>query len=150
MKIKRNKLKVILIVSLCLLVCLGIYKTGIFRKKGISDPITLNVSLYKSLPHYDSFEKTVEECWNEKHPDVKLNFFDWDCYSGILPENLDVFVLDSITLDSFSQKGYLLALSEEDIQDYNDLIPPFAEGCWCQWADLCDPSVTMYRIAVYA
>ena len=32
-------------------------------------------------------------------------------------------------MDSFSQKGYLLALSEEDIQDYNDLIPPFAEGC---------------------
>lgn len=129
MKITRNKLKVVLIVSLCLLVCLGIYKTGIFRKKGTSDPITLNVSLYKSLPHYDSFQTTVEECWNEKHPDVKLNFFDWDCYSGILPENLDVFVLDSITLDSFSQKGCLLALSEEDIQDFDDLIPPFAEGC---------------------
>ena len=74
MKITRNKLKVVLIFSLCLLVCLGIFKTGILRKKGISDPITLNVSLYKSLPHYDSFEKTVEECWNEKHPDVKLNF----------------------------------------------------------------------------
>lgn len=77
MKITRNKLKVVLIVSLCLLVCLGIYKTGIFRKKGTSDPVTLNVSLYKSLPHYDSFQTTVEECWNEKHPDVKLNFFDW-------------------------------------------------------------------------
>ena len=129
MKITRKKLNVILIVSLCLFVCLVIYKTGIFRKRSTTDPITLNISLYKYIPHYDSFEKTVEECWNEKHPDVKLNFFDWDCYSGTLPENLDVFVLDSITLDSFSQKGYLLALSEEDIQDYNDLIPPFAEGC---------------------
>ena len=129
MKITRNKLKVVLIVSLCLLVCLGIYKTGIFRKRSTTDPITLNISLYKYIPHYDSFEKTVEECWNEKHPDIKLNFSDWDCYSGIVPEDLDVFVLDSITLDSFLQKGCLLALSEEDIQDYDDLIPSFAEEC---------------------
>ena len=32
-------------------------------------------------------------------------------------------------MDSLSEKGCLLALSEEDIEDYNDLIPSFAEGC---------------------
>lgn len=129
MKIKRNKLYIILLISLCLLVSLGIYKTGIFKKTSTSDPITLNVSLYKSIPHYDSFEKTVEECWSEKHPDVKLNFADWDCYGRTLPEDLDVFVFDSISLDFLSEKGCLLPLSEEDIEDYNDLIPAFAEGC---------------------
>ena len=108
---------------------LGIYISGIFDKRSTSDPITLNVSLYKTLPHYDSFEKTVKECWNEKHPDVKLNFEDWDCYSRKIPEDLEVFVLDSASLDSFAEKGCLLALSEEEIQDYNDLIPPFTEGC---------------------
>ncbi|MDO5138205.1 MAG: thiamine pyridinylase [Oscillospiraceae bacterium] len=129
MKIKRKNFYIILIIFLCLLVSLGIYKTGIFKKTSTSDPITLHVSLYKSIPHYDSFEKTVEECWNEKHPDVKLIFSDWDCYSGTLPEDLDVFVIDSISLDSLWEKGCLLALSEEDIENYNDLIPPFAEGC---------------------
>ena len=129
MKIKRNKLYIILILSLCLLVSLVICKTGIFKKTSTSDPTTLNVSLYKSIPQYDSFEKTVEECWSEKHPDVKLNFADWDCYSRTLPEDLDVFVLDIISLDFLSEKGCLLALSEEDIEDYNDLIPAFAEGC---------------------
>ncbi|MDO4530098.1 MAG: thiamine pyridinylase, partial [Lachnospiraceae bacterium] len=129
MKIKRNKIYIILIVALCLFLSLGIYKSGIFNKRSTSKPITLNVSLYKSLPHYDSFEKTVEECWSEKHPDVKLNFEDWDCYSRTLPEDLDVFVLDALSLDSFVEKGYLLALSEGNLQDYNDLISPFAEGC---------------------
>lgn len=129
MKIKRNKLYIILIISLCLLVSLGIYKTGFFKKTSISDPITLNVSLYKNIPHYDSFEKTIVECWSEKHPDVKLNFADWDCYSRTLPEDLDVFVFDSISLDFLSEKGCLLPLSEENIADYNDLIPSFAEGC---------------------
>lgn len=129
MKIKRKTKYILLIVSFCLLVSLGIYKTGIFKKASTSDPITLHVSLYKLIPHYDSFEKTVEECWNEKHPDVKLIFSDWDCYSRTLPEDLDVFVIDSISLDSLSEKGCLLALSEEDIQDYDDLIPSFAEGC---------------------
>lgn len=129
MKIKRSRFYIILIVSLCLLLSLGIYKTGFLKKRSTPDPITLNVSLYKYLPHYDSFEKTVEDCWNEKHPDVKLNFVDWDCYSRTLPEDLDVFVFDAISLDSFAEKGYLLALSEEDIQDYDDLIPSFTEGC---------------------
>lgn len=114
MKIKRNKIYIILIVSLCLLLFFAIYKSSIFNKRSTSDSITLNVSLYKTLPHYDSFEKTVEERWKEKHPDVKLNFEDWDCYR-IIPEDLDVFVLDSVSLASFAEKGSLLALSEEEI-----------------------------------
>ena len=67
--------------------------------------------------------------WKEKHPEVELNFENWDCYSGEVPEGLDVFVFDTISLDSFAERGFLLALSEKDIQDYNDLIPSFVEGC---------------------
>ena len=52
MKIKRSKLYIILIISLCLLVSLGIYKTGILKKTSTSNPITLNVSLYKYIPQY--------------------------------------------------------------------------------------------------
>lgn len=119
----------ILAVFLCLLIFLGIYKTDFFKTKSKSDPITLTVSLYKVIPDYDSFEKTVEECWKEKHPDVKLIFSDWDCYSRIVPEDLDVFVIDGLSMDAFADKGDLLALSEEDIQDYDDLIPSFVNGC---------------------
>ena len=58
--------------------------------------------------------------WKEKHPEVELNFENWDCYSGEVPEGLDVFVFDTISLDSFAERGFLLALSEKNIQDYND------------------------------
>ena len=55
--------------------------------------------------------------------------YDWDCYSGGVPDDLDVFVFDTTSLDAYIRKGYLLPLSEEDIQDYDDLIPSFMEGC---------------------
>lgn len=47
------------------------------------------VIVYKVLPDYDSFERTVEKCWKEKHPEAELNFVDWDCYSRAVPAFLD-------------------------------------------------------------
>ena len=94
-----------------------------------TEPVTLNVSLFRYIPDYDSFEQKVSTLWIEKHPDVKLNFIDWDSYSGEVPEDLDVFVFDTLNLDTFAEKGYLLPLSKEDIQDYDDLIAPAMEGC---------------------
>ncbi len=111
-------------VLLFLCVCYAIVRT-----RTVSEPVVLNVSLYKSIPDYDSFEKTVGQCWKEIHPEAELNFVDWDCYSGTVPDDLDVFVLDTLSLDAFAEKDYLLALSEEEIQDYDDLIPSFVEGC---------------------
>ena len=121
-------------VILCILLCccfISGCKAGNQNELTTSPEQTeiLNVTLYKVLPDYESFEKTVTECWNEKHPEVELNFVDWDCYSGSVPDDLDVFVIDTTSLDAFVEKGYLLALSEEDIEDYDDLIPSFMEGC---------------------
>lgn len=126
MKTKKQKylLFVVLAVLLCLLLCFAILKKG---KK--PEPAVLNVSLYKLIPDLDSFEKTIEDAWKEKHPETELNFVDWDCYSGSVPDDLDVFVFDVLTLDSFVENGYLLPLSENDIQDYDDLIPSFVEQC---------------------
>ncbi len=93
------------------------------------EPRALNVALYKSIPYYFTFEKTVETCWKEQHPEVKLNFVSWNSYSGEVPDDLDAFVFDAQSLDAFVRKGYLLSLSEEDIQDYDDLIPSAMEGC---------------------
>ena len=94
-----------------------------------TEPVTLNVSLYTFIPDYDAFEQTVKRLWQEKHPEVKLNFVDWNSYSGEVPDDLDVFVFDTIDLDTFAEKGYLLELSKEEIQDYDDLIAPAMEGC---------------------
>ena len=120
----KHTLYIFLAVILCMVVCLVILKTG-----NTPEPVTMNVSLYKVVPDYDSFKKTIADRWKEKHPEVELNFENWDCYSGEVPEGLDVFVFDTISLDSFAERGSLLALSEKDIQDYNDLIPSFVEGC---------------------
>lgn len=91
--------------------------------------VTLNLALYKTIPDYDSFAETVKECWRELHPETDLNIVDWDCYSGEVPEDLDVFVFDSMDLVRYAAKGALLALEEKDVQDYDDLIPSFTEGC---------------------
>ncbi len=120
----KHTLYIFLAVILCMVICLVILKTG-----NTPEPVTMNVSLYKVVPDYDSFKKTIADRWKEKHPEVELNFENWDCYSGEVPEGLDVFVFDTISLDSFAERGFLLALSEKDIQDYNDLIPSFVEGC---------------------
>ena len=124
----KNRLAAVLtfMIVLCMSVCLaGFDDKAVF---GAEKTVTLNVSLYKVLPDYDSFEKAVEECWKEKHPEVKLIFSDWDCYSGVAPDDLDVFVFDTTSLDTFAKKGYLLNLSREEIRDYEDLIPSFLEG----------------------
>ena len=95
----------------------------------VSEPVELNVALYKSIPEYDSFEATVKECWKEAHPEVELVFTDWNCYGDEVPSDLDVFVFDTTNLDLFAEKGFLLPLAENDIQDYEDLIPFTVDGC---------------------
>ena len=112
-----------LAVSVCLIVSFAAAGAHSSRKA-----LTLNVSLYRYIPDYGSFEKTVTECWKEKHPEVELNFVDWDCYSGEVPDDLDVFVFDTVSLDVYAAGGFLLPLSEEDIAEKDDLIPEFVEG----------------------
>ncbi|MBR2699559.1 MAG: thiamine pyridinylase [Clostridia bacterium] len=127
MMIKKSKVIIVFTVILYLSICFVAFADK--EAHDAAEQEALNVSLYKVLPDYDSFEETVEACWSEIHPEAGLNFVDWDCYSGKVPEDLDVFVFDTTSLDAFAQKGYLLALSAEDIQDYDDLIPSFVEGC---------------------
>lgn len=40
--------------------------------KTSEEQITLNLALYPLVPDYESFEETVEKCWSEQHPDVRL------------------------------------------------------------------------------
>ena len=117
-------LYIVLAAALCLAVCLAFRNTG-----RAPEPVSLNVSLYPVLPDYASFEETVAACWRERHPEVALHFVSWDCYDAEVPEDLDVFVFDTINLDTFAEKGCLLALSEEEIRDFDGLIPGVMDGC---------------------
>ena len=125
--IKRSKTAVVFTLILLISICLSVFAGQNAHVK--KESLILNVSLYRNLPDYDTFEKTVEDCWKKKHPGLELNFVDWNCYSGTVPDDLDVFVFDIISLDTFIKKGYLLDLSEKDIEDYDDLIPSFMQGC---------------------
>ena len=123
-----NYKKVILFI--CMAVMLGLLLClFVFPPPKAAEPVTLNVALYGYIPDYGSFEDTVRESWEEAHPEVKLHFVQWDCYESVVPDDLDVFVFDAINLDVFADAGSLLPLSEEDIVDYDDLIPSFMNGC---------------------
>ena len=106
--------------------CLGAFLAGQCRAE---EPAALNVSLYPYVPDYEAFKRTAAALWGEKHPETALNFVDWDCYGGSVPDDLDVFVFDTLSLDAFAGKGFLLPLPEEAIGDRADLIPCFMEGC---------------------
>ncbi len=90
---------------------------------------TLNVALYGYVPDSIRFKKVVQNEWNKKEPNIKLNFVDWDCYSEDPPKDLDVFVFDAIYLSRFIKQGYLSEISKEDIKNKNDIIPFAMEGC---------------------
>ena len=63
------------------------------------------------------------------HPDVELQFVDWSCYYDDPPDDLDVFVFDSIFLSEFIEKGYLEPFPEDKIPNKEDLVPFAVEGC---------------------
>ncbi|GAA0738299.1 thiamine pyridinylase [Clostridium oceanicum] len=90
---------------------------------------TLNVALYGYVPDSIRFKKAVQNEWNKKEPNIKLNFVDWDCYSEDPPKDLDVFVFDAIYLSRFIKQGYLSEISKEDIKNKNDIIPFAMKGC---------------------
>ena len=69
-----------------------------------SDVLTL--SLYPYVPDIERFKSAITEEWGRHHPDIRLEYSAWDCYSGTLPENVDVFVYDSIYFDKYLKQGF--------------------------------------------
>jgi len=82
----------------------------------------LNVALFQWVPRLDQFKAVINEVWSQTHPDVTLNFVDWDCYdSDPIPE-LDVFVFDGIFLSYFQSRGFLEQISPDQVTDFNDIL----------------------------
>lgn len=61
--------------------------------------------------------KAVLEKWSQSHPNVQLNFVNWDSYDSDPPKNLDVFVFDAIYMSYFIQQNYLLSIPSSQIRN---------------------------------
>ena len=86
-------------------------------------PDTLTLALYPYVPDIERFKSAIREEWNQHHPEIQLEFSDWDCYSGTLPENADVFVYDGVYMNHYMEQGILLPLAENEIEDMDDFYP---------------------------
>jgi len=92
------------------------------QKDGIS------VALYRYLPDLDYFQAVVENVWKERHPDIPLNFVEWDCYLNDNPGRVDVFMYDSICYSALLNKGYLGQIAEDEVEDIENFVPFTVNG----------------------
>lgn len=90
---------------------------------------TLNVALYEYVPRLDQFKEELLEKWEAKHPNCKLNFVSWSCYSKDPDNGLDVFVFDNIYMSHFINNGFLLGWTKQEIANFEDFLPYAIEGC---------------------
>ena len=107
----------------------GICAAWAFGWLGFGASTTLDVALYNYLPDSARFEQAVRSSWEAEHPDVELNFVAWSSYTDDPPQDLDVFVFDSVYLQRFVSKGLLLPLGRDQIQDADDILPFALDAC---------------------
>ena len=100
-----------------------------FTHASAQDQNVLSIALYPYIPDLSRFKSAILEEWNGIHPDIRLEFSDWDGYSGALPENVDVFVYDTVYFDQYLKQGLLLPLSKADIKDIDEFFPFAIEAC---------------------
>jgi len=119
----------LVLLSLSILFFLGCSSKELPQEKKETKTLSLDVGLYYYVPRLEQFKSTITKQWYKRHPNVKLNFQDWwkGGYENT-PTKLDVFVFDAAYLDDYIQKGYLLTLLQNDINDFDDLLPYAKEG----------------------
>lgn len=93
------------------------------------DHNVLTLGLYPHVPDLSRFKSVISEKWKQRHPEVLLEFSDWDCYSGTLPEKADVFVYDAVYMNDYLKQGLLLPLTKSDIKDIDDFFPFVMDVC---------------------
>lgn len=125
----RNKKtgRILLIIALLILVLIAVFFVRKNAEK--AEEKTLSVALYPLVPDMERFENIITEKWKAEHPRASLEFVDWSCYDEDPPEDLDVFVLDSIYLTDFIEQGYLLPIPEKALKEEADIVPFSMDGC---------------------
>lgn len=97
--------------------------------RGTGEKTTLSVALYPFVPDQARFQQAVEAEWNARHPEVALRFVLWNGYTEDPPDDLDVFVYDSVFLYDFLEKGCLLPIADEEVRDAGDYFPYALDAC---------------------
>lgn len=121
--------KRVLAIFLSVFMLFGIIDNNCFSVEAAEEQQVLNVALYGYVPDTERFENAVAEQWEKVQPNVELNFVEWDCYEDVPNEQVDVFVFDAIYLLDYIDKGYLLPLAAEDIENSEDILNFALEGC---------------------
>lgn len=111
--------------------------------------ITLKVSLFQYVPSPDGIEEVVRKRWNERYPDVKLEFVKWDGYSEDPPADLDVFEFDSILLEYFVRNNFISPLLLGDIEDRYDLYEFALRGCMVDGVCYSVPRIACTPMVIY-
>ena len=127
---RRKYIKYLLYIMIIGLVVVSVGCSNRTQKTENRD-LTIDVALYPYVPDMARFRDVVSSEWEKIHPDIDLHFADWDCYVSAPEPALDVFVFDGIYLTSFVNEGYLLPISDEMIQNKEDIFPFALEGCKC-------------------
>jgi len=118
-----------LFIGLTILIFSGCAVSSSTQKNLEQTNLSLEVGLYPYVPRLEQFKKVILEQWKHKYPNVKLNFnAEWSGGYDNEPTNLDVFVFDAAYLDDYVNKGYLLQLAQNEIDDFNDLLPYAKDG----------------------
>ena len=125
--------KYIKFLSCIMVISLFVFSVGCGNntQKAENRDLTLEVALYPYVPDIERFQTVVRSEWAKTHPDIALHFADWDCYLSEPDPTLDVFVFDGIYLTSFVNEGHLLPISEQTIQDKENIFSFALEGCKC-------------------
>ncbi len=115
------------IVCICLAMIVGLEDMSSQSPRREPDP--LRVSLFKWVPSPKAIERIVEATWSAKHPDVLLEFVEWDGYEQDPPPDLDVFEYDAIFLEYMVRRNYAAPLPLDEIEDWEDISDFARRGC---------------------
>ncbi len=83
----------------------------------------LSVALYRYVPDLSRFKTAIQAEWMKRHPNQSLKFVDWNCYESEPQANVDVMVFDDMYLPHYVRQGYLLSLTDQDLENKDDFLP---------------------------
>lgn len=84
---------------------------------------SLTVALYHYVPDLSRFQTAIQSEWTKRHPNQALKFTDWNCYYSDPRADVDVMVFDDMYLPHYVRQGYLLPLSNKDLENRADFLP---------------------------
>ena len=81
----------------------------------------LRVALF-TLPDSGPMQDVIRMKWLATHPDVELEFVQWESYKVDPPADVDVFEYDAIFLEHLVRQGLAAKLAPDEIKERNDYL----------------------------